>query len=77
MSLFLWLAPPSASMPRFNRGLLRRTLIIVLPLRDLIWVGLQNPQVASAQPIAQIRMMGQYLGELFVLRSSIAYEARY
>jgi len=76
MSLFLWLAPPSASMLRFNRGLLRRTLIIVLPLRDLIWVGLQNPQVASAQPIAQIRMMGQ-LGELFVLRSAIADEARY
>ena len=63
-------------MPRFNRSLPRRALIIVLPLRDLILVGLQ-PQFASAQPIAQIGMMGQYLGELFVLRSAIADEARY
>jgi hypothetical protein len=34
-------------MPRFNRGLPRGALIIVLPLRDLILVGLQNPQFAS------------------------------
>jgi hypothetical protein len=64
-------------MPRFNRSLLRRAFIIVLPLRDLILVGIQHPQSASAQPIPQLGMMGQYLGQLFVLRSAIAEEARY
>src|SRR4029077_4698412 len=77
MSLLLLLPPPPSSMPRFNRSLPRRALIIVLPLRDLILVGIQNPQFASAQPIPQVGMMGQYLSEPFVLRSGIADEARY
>ena len=69
-------APSSASAPRF-RSLLRRAFIIVLPWRDLILVGIQNPQFAGAQPIPQLGMVGHYLGQLFVLRSAIADEARY
>jgi hypothetical protein len=58
------LAPSSASAPRFNRSLRRRAFIIVLPLRDLILVGIQNPQFAGAQPIPQLGMKGQYRGQL-------------
>src|SRR6476660_3704664 len=66
MSFLLPLPPSPASMPRFNRSFPRRALIIVLPWRDLILVGIQNPQFANAQPIPQVGMMGQYLGQLFV-----------
>ena len=47
-SLLLPLAPSSAPMPRFNRSLRRRAFIAVFPLRDLILIGIQIPQFASA-----------------------------
>jgi flavin reductase (DIM6/NTAB) family NADH-FMN oxidoreductase RutF len=47
-SLLLPLAPSSASTPRFDRSLPRRAFIAVFPLRDLILIGIQIPQFASA-----------------------------